>query len=89
MVTFGTYLFGNITEDIRKLGAITGDEGVERLTELLYLILPNLGRADLKNEAVYGVLPPPDVLFTDGVYILAYTALVLAAAILIFAQRQF
>ncbi|MGQ9865067.1 MAG: ABC transporter permease [Pseudanabaenaceae cyanobacterium] len=89
IMAFGTYLFGNITEDIRKLGAIAGDEGVTRITEALYLVLPNLARADLKNEAVYGVLPPPDVLFTDGVYILAYTALVLAAAILVFAHRQF
>ncbi|MFQ3680134.1 MAG: ABC transporter permease [Pseudanabaenaceae cyanobacterium] len=89
LMTFGTYLFGNITEDIRQLGAIAGDEGVKRVTEGLYLILPNLARADLKNEAVYGVLPAPEVLFTDGVYVLAYTALVLAAAILVFAHRQF
>ncbi|NJK60334.1 MAG: ABC transporter permease [Oscillatoriales cyanobacterium SM2_1_8] len=89
MVTFGTYLFGNITEDIRKLGAIAGDEGVQRVTEILYLMLPNLARADLKNEAVYGVLPPPEVLLGDGVYILAYTCLVLAGAMLVFANRQF
>jgi ABC-type transport system involved in multi-copper enzyme maturation permease subunit len=89
LLTFVTYLFGNFTEDLKALGALAKDENVQRITDTLYLLLPNLARADLKNEAVYGVLPSSIDLFNNGVYVLAYALLVLAIAILIFGKREF
>jgi hypothetical protein len=53
------------------------------------MILPDLSRANLKNEAVYNILPSLPDMFNNGIYILSYALLTLAIAILIFARRQF
>lgn len=89
LLTFATYLMGNFSKDLLALGEISKNESLQAFTRLIYLILPDLSRANLKNEAVYGVLPSLPDLFTNGVYILSYALLVLAIAILIFARKQF
>jgi ABC-type transport system involved in multi-copper enzyme maturation permease subunit len=89
LLTFATYLMGNFTKDLLALGEISKSESLQAVTRVIYLILPDLSRANLKNEAVYGILPALGDLFTNGVYILSYALLVLAIAILIFAKRQF
>ncbi len=89
-LTFGVYLIGNITQDILKLGSITKNPGIERLTQILYLILPDLSRLDLKNDAVYGmsaVIRPS--LLADAGYSILYAGILLALAIAIFANREF
>jgi len=89
LLTFSTYLMGNFSKDLLALGEISKSESLQALTRIIYLILPDLSRANLKNEAVYGILPTLVDLFTNGVYILSYALLVLAIAILIFARKQF
>jgi len=89
LLTFATYLMGNFSKDLLALGEISKSESLQALTRTIYLILPDLSRANLKNEAVYGILPALGDLFTNGIYILSYAFLVLAIAILIFAKRQF
>lgn len=89
LLTLVSYLFGNFTEDLKALGALVKDENIQRVTDALYLLLPNLSRADLKNQAIYGVLPQVGELLNNGIYIFAYSLLLLAIAILIFARREF
>jgi ABC-type transport system involved in multi-copper enzyme maturation permease subunit len=89
LLTFATYLMGNFSKDLLALGEISKSDSLQAVTRVIYLILPDLSRANLKNEAVYGILPALGDLFTNGVYILSYALLVLAIAILIFAKRQF
>lgn len=89
LLTFATYLMGNFSKDLQTLGEISKSESLKAITNTIYLILPDLSRANLKNEAVYGILPALGDLFTNGIYILSYTLLVLAIAILIFARKQF
>ncbi len=88
-LTFAVYLMGNITEDLLK--RISENPGLERITQGLYLLLPDLSRLDLKNEAVYGLsaLPDSTKLFMDAGYSLIYTAMVLAIAALVFSQKEF
>jgi ABC-type transport system involved in multi-copper enzyme maturation permease subunit len=90
-LTFGVYLMGNITHDILKLGHLTHNYNIERFTQSLYLILPDLSRLDLKNDAVYGVqaLPDSTALIMNASYSLIYSTMLLAIAILIFSQREF
>ena len=73
------------------LGRLSRNPGFERLTQNLYLVLPDLSRLDLKNQAVYGLdaLPNPLTLITNAGYGLVYTVLVLAIAIFIFSRREF
>lgn len=88
LLTLVSYLVGNFSKDLLELGEISKNEAVQGVTRFLYLVLPDLSRANLKNEAVYGVLPAPEQLFSDGVYIFSYALLVLAIAILIFGKRS-
>ncbi|AFZ59863.1 ABC transporter permease subunit [Anabaena cylindrica FACHB-243] len=90
-LTFAVYLMGNITQDLVALGRLSQNSGVERITQALYLVLPDLSRLDLKNDAVYGLQAMPDIitLITNAVYGLLYSFMLLAVAIFIFLRREF
>ncbi|MDJ0735923.1 MAG: ABC transporter permease subunit [Nostocaceae cyanobacterium] len=90
-LTLAVYFMGNITKDILKLGSLSQSPGLERLTQGLYLVLPDLSRLDLKNNAVYGMqaLPDSGTLIGNAAYGLFYSAMLLAIAILIFSRREF
>ena len=91
LLTFGVYLMGNFSQDLVNIGRISKNPGFERVTQTLYLILPDLSRLDLKNLAVYGtqLLPSPLTLIANAAYGVVYIVLVLAIAILVFARREF
>jgi len=89
LLSFGVYLMGNFSRDLVELGKLSKNSNIETLTQALYLVLPDLSRLNLKNEAVYGILPSPLTLLGDGLYGLLYTTLLLTIAILIFSQREF
>lgn len=91
LLTFGVYLMGNFSQDLVNIGRISKNPGFERITQTLYLILPDLSRLDLKNLAVYGtqLLPSPLTLLANAGYGVVYIVLVLAIAILVFARREF
>ncbi|MCF2145641.1 ABC transporter permease [Desmonostoc muscorum LEGE 12446] len=91
VLTFAVYLIGNITQDLVQFGRLSRNVGIERLTQGLFLILPDLSRLDLKNNAVYGLqaLPDTTTLIANASYGLVYSVMLLAIAILIFSQREF
>jgi Cu-processing system permease protein len=91
MLTLAVYLMGNFSRDIVTLGNLAENPGIRQMTQNLYLVLPDLSRFNLKNEAIYGLtlLPQPLDLLGVAVYGLAWIGLVLAIAILIFSRREF
>ena len=89
LLSFGVYLMGHFSEDLVELGKLSKNASIESLTTSLYLVLPNLSRLDLKNEAVYGLLPSPGELASHAVYGLLYTALLLIVSMMVFAQKEF
>jgi len=89
LLTLAAYLIGNFSRDLLLLGEISKHPSLQTVTRTFYMILPDLSRANLKNEAVYNILPSFLDMFNNGVYILSYALLTLAIAILIFARRQF
>lgn len=91
LMTLGVYLMGHLSEDIVALGQLTESAAFQRVTNSMYLILPDLERLNFRNEAVYGMLLFPSTLelAIHLLYGLLYTALLLAIAIFIFARRQF
>ncbi|MEH1902465.1 MAG: ABC transporter permease [Nostoc sp.] len=91
ILTFAVYLIGNITPDLVQIGRLSRNPGIEHLTQGLFLILPDLSRLDLKNDAVYGLqaLPDTTALITNAGYGLLYSVMLLAIASLIFSQREF
>lgn len=91
LLTFGVYLMGNFSQDLVNIGRISRNPGFERLTQTLYLILPDLSRLDLKNQAVYGMalIPNSLTLLANAAYGVVYIVLILAIAVLVFARREF
>jgi ABC-type transport system involved in multi-copper enzyme maturation permease subunit len=91
MLTFSIYLMGHLSQDLLKLGALAHNPQTQKMIQVLYVVLPDLSRLNLKNDAVYGlqVLPPLPELFSSALYGLVYTILLLAIAIFIFSRRQF
>ena len=89
LLTCSLYLVGHLSEGMVKLAGITKNPGFQQLTDNLYLILPDLSRLDLKNDAVYGVIPQPDVLLLNAGYAVLYTAALLVVTTVIFSRRQF
>lgn len=88
-LSFGVYFVGHLSQDMVRLGKLTENPAFQKFTQGLYLVLPDLSRLDLKNDAVYGVLPSPLALATNALYGVVYTVLLLAIAIFIFSRRQF
>lgn len=91
LLAFGTYLVGHLSTDLLKLSQLSDSPSFQKAVEAMYLVLPDLERLNLKNEAVYGaaVLPAPGTLALNALYGLIYTALLLTIAGNIFARRQF
>ncbi|BAZ09856.1 ABC-2 type transporter [Calothrix sp. NIES-4071] len=90
-LTFGIYMMGTITQDILKLSNISGNPSLQRITQVIYLILPDLSRLDFKNEAVYGLqaLPNSVTLIANASYSIFYCVMLLSLAILLISKREF
>ena len=91
LFTFGIYLMGHLSPDLIKLGQLSKNPNIEGFVRGLYLVLPDLSRLNLKNQAVYGVgvLPNPVILLENAAYALLYTAMLLSIAIIVFCRREF
>lgn len=91
VLTFAACLMGNITQDLLELARISKNPGLEKITQGLYIVLPDLSRLDLKNEAVYGLsaLPDTNTLIANAGYSLFYSAMLLAIAAFIFSRKEF
>lgn len=89
LMTFAVVVMGSLSADILKLGKLTQNPAIERVTSGLYLVLPDLSRLDFKNQAVYHLMPSAMAMLQNAGYGLLYMVLVLAIASLIFAWREF
>ncbi|MGL5924216.1 ABC transporter permease [Chroococcidiopsis sp.] len=91
LLCFGIYLMGNLSQDLLEFGRLSKNPAIEQLVRNLYLVLPDLSRLDLKNQAVYGFSALPDAmtLITNAIYGVVYTVLMLAIAIIVFSRREF
>jgi ABC-type transport system involved in multi-copper enzyme maturation permease subunit len=92
LLTFTVYLMGNFSRNLVSLGKLSKSPTIETVTQGAYLVLPDLARLDLKNDAVYGInaigRSAAGLVFDAG-YGILYIALLLAIAILIFSRREF
>ncbi len=89
LLSFGIYVIGHLSNDLLELAKLTKNTNITALTESIYLIVPNLERFNLKNTAVYGILPSSSELLINAVYGIIYIVLLLTISTLIFSRRQF
>jgi ABC-type transport system involved in multi-copper enzyme maturation permease subunit len=72
-----------------KLAEVTKNPSFQQLTDNLYLVLPDLSRLDLKNTAVYGMVPQSDTILLNIGYAVIYTVALLMVTTIIFSRREF
>lgn len=90
-LTFGIYFMGNLSEEMVKLNALVENAAFSRLSQGLFVIVPDLSRLDVKNVAVYGINSLPDslTLTLNAAYGIIYIMALLTLATIVFAQREF
>ncbi len=89
LLSFGVLIMGHLSRDLLQLGKITENPGIEKITKTLFLILPDLERLNLKNGAVYNILPSTGELVGSLIYAALYIILLLSITVIIFSRRQF
>jgi Cu-processing system permease protein len=89
LFTFSLYLAGHFSQSLLQLGLLSKNAFIENLTRIIYYILPDLERLNLRNGAIHGLLPSTSELLVSFGYGCLYIALLLTAAHLIFSRREF
>jgi ABC-type transport system involved in multi-copper enzyme maturation permease subunit len=89
MMTIAVYCMGTLSGDIVALGKLTENPAIMQMTRMIYLVLPDLSRLDLKNQAVYNALPSLAMLSQNALYGILYLVFVLTIASLLFSAREF
>lgn len=88
-LTLATFFIGHLSSDVITLGRLIRNPQFLQVLKGLFLVVPDLSRLDLKNTAVYGLLPDAGVLWSSVLYGIFYTIFLLAATVFIFARREF
>jgi len=86
--TLAIYVVGHLSADLKLFGEKMGDVGKTVLNAIYYL-LPNLERFNLKGQVIHHVEVTTMQLALTTVYGLAYAALLILLAGIIFQKRDF
>lgn len=89
MFTFAVYVIGHLTEDLKRLGALSGNAVVEKVTTFFYYLLPNLESFNIKGEVVYRLPIAAEKLLLSAVYGLVYILLLMVASTAFIQNRDF
>lgn len=87
--TFSVYVIGNFASDIRWFGQETKNPVIEKLTSVLYYLLPNFNDFNFIARVAHGQKVPGYLLVSGSLYALLYAAILVSASILIFEEREF
>jgi len=89
MFTLGLFVAGHLAPGLRALGESTGDKVLVAAGRVVYYLLPNLEVFDLKVQALYHTPVSAAAAGLALAYAAGYTAVLLGAAGLVFARRDF
>ena len=87
--TFGLYIAGHFSTDLRDFGQVVDQPAAARLARALYFLLPNLAPFDVKTQVVHAQPVSLTYIAVVVAYGLTYIAILLAAATFIFSRRDF
>jgi len=88
LMTFAIYVMGHLSWGLLLLKEKT--EGIGRLVcDVVYWVMPNLDRLDVKAEGVHGIPLEPGQAELAALYGLSYAAVILALACLAFERKDF
>lgn len=87
--TLSIYLIGQVTWTFNQFKGLIQDSSLLFLIKMLYYILPNLRKFNIKSEVVLGVHLGAGGILMALVYALLYIAVLLTLSIVIFRKREF
>jgi len=87
--TVSLYLIGHVMWTFNEFKALLRVPAWKALIQVLYYLLPNLDKFNIKNEVVLGTALNPWTMLFSILYALAYIAALLALTVLIFRKREF
>lgn len=87
--TVSLYLIGQIIWTYNEFKGLVTVQLWRALTKVLYYLLPNLHKFNIKNEVVMGMAINPWSILYAVLYALAYVLALLAITILVFRRREF
>jgi len=85
----GVWVVGNLTRDLRLMGAQSSDTGIVGITTWLHRILPDMASFDLTLESAHGLPIVASDLLIPTIYGVGYIAVLLVASMIIFERRDF
>ena len=88
-LTVGLYVIGHLTQDLKGLAEKGENEFLTALLTVVYYLVPNLEKLNIKGQAAAGVSISLTYQAMATVYGLFYASLLIAAACMIFQRRDF
>jgi Cu-processing system permease protein len=88
-VTVSMFFVGHLSGDIYTFAQRSHSEAVRALGKVLYYLLPNLERLNLRSQASYGLVVPFREWASSGLYAVAYSAVLVWLAMVLFKRRDF
>src|SRR5688572_29054469 len=88
-LTFGLWIIGHFNADLRNFESVVESRSSAYLARGLYYLLPNFAAFDIKTQVVHALPIAEGYVATTSLYGAVYIALLLTAAILVFAKRDF
>jgi Cu-processing system permease protein len=88
-VTVSMFFIGHLSGDIYTLARRSKNAGLQMLGKVVYYLLPNLERFNLRAQASYGVVVESKIWLASAVYGLAYATVLVWLAIIFFKRRDF
>ena len=89
MFTLAVYVIGHLTDDLKRLGALSGNLSLEKTTAFIYYLLPNLENFNIKGEVVYQLPVETGRILLSLLYGLLYISLLIALSSMLFQRRDF
>ncbi|HYW73312.1 MAG TPA: ABC transporter permease subunit [Pyrinomonadaceae bacterium] len=89
LLTFFVFLIGHFSADLKTLADTNANGAARLLFRGLYYLLPNLTTYSVITPAAHGIAPGLQSIGLAIAYALVYSALLLAAATMIFSGRNF
>ena len=89
VLTFGLYIAGHFSADLKHFDVVVGDSPVRYLTTAVYYVLPNMAVFDVKNAVVHAQSVPAGYVLTNTAYGVCYITALVAGGVWIFSRRDF
>lgn len=89
LFTFLLFAVGRFSSDVKLFAEQVKDPIVGLVTEIIYRIIPNLEKFNVRSEAVYGGNLSSELIVYTTVYALIYITVLLVLSIIIFERREF